>query len=112
MRLLPLVVADNSVDSQKDTRAEKVRVVTQFPDVFKAVAGGLAVSEHRAGDVNGIGTAVYRRDADRFIFRRSEELERTHYLREFRAFWASAPNLGSEVALEKYSFAFALFLAC
>ena len=61
-------------------------VGAQFPYIFDAVSRGLAVAPCRSGNVNGVGTAVYCRDADSLVFGRSQKLKPEHCYRALRAF--------------------------
>ena len=50
-------------------------VATEAGDVFDRIAGRRPGTEGWPGDINGIGTAVDRCDADIRISRRCEQLE-------------------------------------
>ena len=58
--------------------AEAVGVAAQFFYVLEAVACVFAGAEVGAGDIYGIGTAVYGRDADFLVSRRSQKLKAAH----------------------------------
>ena len=68
------VLVDERVEGQKYLYAELMGISGQFGDVIEAVARGFPGTERGAGDIYGIGTAVYGRDADVLILSRSKKL--------------------------------------
>ena len=59
-----LVLGNADIESDENARAELMRVVAQGRYILHRIAGVLAGAEERAAYINGIGTAVYGRDAD------------------------------------------------
>ena len=74
-------------------------VGAEFRDIFEGVAGRLTGTEIGACDIYGIGTAVDGCDADFLVSGGSQQLKSLHYFRASSIFLASAPYLGSLVAL-------------
>ena len=74
-RLRTLLVRKQRVDGGVDFGAVAVGVAAKAVDVFDRIAGRRAGAEGGPGDINGIGTAVDRCDADIRISRRSEQFK-------------------------------------
>ena len=73
-----LPVLYNGIESHIDPRPETVGIVTKRLDIFQTVPGSLPCPERRACKINGIGTAVYGRDADFQVSCRSKQFKRPH----------------------------------
>ena len=75
LRLRTLLVREERVDGGVDFGAIAVGIAAKAVDVFDRIAGRRTGAEGWPGDINGIGTAVDRCDADIRISRRSEQFK-------------------------------------
>ena len=73
-RSLQLVVEQDGVDHGVDACVVAMGIAGQFANLRYRIAGGLTGAEAGACDIDGIGTAVNRRDADVSVSGRSQEL--------------------------------------
>ena len=77
-RLRDFLLIDQRVESHVDPGAELMRIVAETADVLHGIPGRLPCPEGRAGDIDGIGTAVDGCHADFCRTGRREKLEGTH----------------------------------
>ena len=78
LELGQLVIFGYRIVGDEHPCAEAVGVAAQFLYVLEAVASVFAGAEVGTGDIYGIGTAVYGRDADFLVSRRSQKLTAAH----------------------------------
>ena len=93
-----LMSVDDGVECGENPCPEPVGVAAQPLDVLYGISGRLPGPEFGPGDIHGIGTAVYCRDADVSCPGGSQEFKISHqlHLRAVICCLAVAPYFGSE----------------
>ena len=76
--LLQFLIIQYGVESHIDPCPIAVGIVTEGLHILKTVPGSLPCAESRSRKINGIGTAVYGRDADFKISCRCKEFQCPH----------------------------------